>query len=256
MADRFDVQGLEAGLADLGGHLDFPATPPLADMVRVRLAATSASRRRFFGPLGRSFLLAAAALVLLAGIAAALGFLVGGVRITFTERTPVPLPSGVVSERNFGIEVSLDEARRRAGFTILVPGAGGPGKPDHIFFERIPVGGTVTLVYAARAGYPADPTGIGVAITEFRGDIGPEVFEKLITTGTGVRRTSVNGQAAYWIAGGEHFFFYRDANGQIVDSSMRLVGDALVFEQSGVTVRIEGAGTLEAAVRLAATLGH
>jgi hypothetical protein len=40
----------------------------------------------------------------------------------------------------------------------------------------------------------------------------------------------------------------------MVDETLRLVGDTLVWEASGLTLRVEGAPSLEAALRVAASL--
>jgi hypothetical protein len=69
-----------------------------------------------------------------------------------------------------------------------------------------------------------------------------------------VEAATVNGRPAYWVAGGEHFFFYRDENGQIVESTLRLVGSTLIWEQDGLTLRIEGAPSLDEAMRIAESL--
>lgn len=87
-------------------------------------------------------------------------------------------------------------------------------------------------------------------MTQFRADIGPEVFEKLVYSGVRVRATQVGDQHAWWVAGGEHFFFYRDPTGHIVDSTIRLAGE----EEAGVTHRVEGAPSLEDAIRVAESL--
>jgi hypothetical protein len=65
---------------------------------------------------------------------------------------------------------------------------------------------------------------------------------------------SVNEGPGYWIEGGEHFFFYRDADGEVVEDTLRLIGTALVWEQDGLTLRIEGAPSLRDALRIASSL--
>jgi hypothetical protein len=56
------------------------------------------------------------------------------------------------------------------------------------------------------------------------------------------------------VAGGTHFFFYRDPDGKIVETTIRLVGSALLWEEEGLVIRIEGAPNLEAAQKVAASL--
>jgi hypothetical protein len=91
-------------------------------------------------------------------------------------------------------------------------------------------------------------------ITQFRADIGPDIFEKLLDSGVSVSATRVHGQAAWWIAGGEHLFFYRDANGRVVDTTLRLAGDTLIWEEGRVTHRVEDAPSLAAALVVADSL--
>ena len=56
----------------------------------------------------------------------------------------------------------------------------------------------------------------------------------MILEGTQVEAVTVNGQNGWWVEGGVHAFFYRDATGAFVDTSLRLVGSALIWEESGL----------------------
>jgi hypothetical protein len=207
--------------------------------------------------LGRGLAFALIALLIVAAAAVAFGIVIGGLRITFAPGTPPPLPSGIVRERAFGREVDLDAARDRAGFQLVTPGLPALGDPDHVFYNDFPAGGTVALVWGSRDGYPVDATtGVGVVLTEFKATVERDVWEKMIfgDTAVTVTRTVVNGQPAYWIAGGYHSFFYRDADGRRVDATLRLVGSTLIWLQDGLLLRIEGAPNLEAAAAIARSL--
>lgn len=243
---------LEDRLLDLGGAIAFPATPPLSALVADRLSQPS--RRIGLGrPVSRAFALAVAATVLLVGLAAAIGFGLGGLRLVFGP-APSPLPSIAVSP-GLGQPTTLAEAREAITFSLRVPGLPGLGDPDLVYLAEPPEGGAVTLLYRERDGFPADPaTNIGLIVTQFRADIGPEAFEKLINSGVRVTATNVNGVAAWWVAGGDHFFFYRDEQGNVVNSTLRLAGDTLIWEELGVTQRVEGAPSLADAIRVAESL--
>lgn len=247
---------LDAGLADLATAIEFPPTPPLAITVGVAIRERAAQRRPAWSwaPLRRGLVLGVVAALLAVGGVAALGIALGGLRLSFGEPTPGPLPSGVAAARALGEEVTLDEARRAAGFTLRVPALDDLGEPDGVFLREPPEGGQVSIVYGDRAGLPAGADGIGMVVTEFRADIGPDSFEKTIQQGTRVEPVQVNGLPGYWIAGGNHFYFYRDANGEVVETSLRLVGDALIWEEDGLTLRVEGAGSLDEALRIAGSL--
>jgi len=252
MPDGRDLQ-LEARLAELGREIAFPATPPLAAVVAARLAqpGRGAWLRR---PLGRGLALALIATLLLAGIAVALGIGLGGLRLVFGPASFSPAPSLVVGP-GLGTPTSLDAARDLVTFDLRVPTLPELGEPDLVYLAEPPAGGAVTLLYAERPGFLADPdSGIGLIVTQFRADIGPDVFEKLINSGVSVLPARVHGQSAWWVAGGDHFFFYRDAQGVQVESTLRLASPTLIWEEGGVTHRVEGAPSLAEAVRVAESL--
>ena len=255
MTDRFParVRTLEEELDQLRPAVALPPTPDIAGPVieRLRGAPPVTARHRPW----LAFALAVVALLMFAAAAAAVAWAIGGVRLTFSEATPSPAPSAVASGRVPGEAVSLAEARGAVDFPILLPELDGLGTPDAVHLDRRrPSGGSVALIYGARPDYPADAAGVGLVITEFRADIGPEVFEKLVHSGVRVDETSVAGRPAYWVSGGAHFMFYRDASGRVVEETMRLVGDTLIWESSGLTLRVEGARSLEVARRIAASL--
>lgn len=245
---------LDERLQELRTAVAFPPTPPLVDLVTDALGQPTPRRFGLGRPAGRGLALALLATILLAGIAAAFGFGLGGLRLTFGPASFSPLPTFVVSP-GLGHPTSLSDARSEVGFTLRVPSLGELGQPDAIYLAKPPAGGAVTLLYGDRSGFPVDPaTGIGLIVTQFRADIGPDIFEKLISSGVSVTSSTVNGNAAWWIAGGEHPFFYRDADGRVVDTTLRLAGPTLIWEERGVTHRVEGAPTLAKAILVAQSL--
>jgi hypothetical protein len=244
---------IDERLRDLGTAVAFPPTPPLASLVGDALP----HQPRRWQPrraVGRGLALALIATILLIGAAAAFGFGVGGLRLVFGPASFSPLPSYVVGPE-LGEPVSLDDARSRVTFSLRVPTLASLGQSDLVYLAIPPAGGAVTLLYGERSGFPAaSATGIGLIVTQFRADIAPESFEKLIDSGVRVTAARVDGVDAWWVAGGEHFFFYRDAQGQVVASTLRLAGDTLIWEEGGVTYRVEGAPSLAQAIRVAESL--
>lgn len=248
-----DRRTLDEQLLDLGAAIAFPPTPPLASLVALRLRQP-ARRLGWARPIGRGMALALAATVLLVGIAAAFGLGLGGLRLTFGPASFSPAPSLLVGP-GLGEPTSLDEARLHAEFVLRVPDLAELGDPDLVYFADPPTGGAVTILYGKRPGFPAaQRTGIGLIVTQFSADIAPETFEKLVDSGVRVTATEVSGVAAWWVAGGDHFFFYRDANGQVVDTTLRLASDTLIWEDHEVTHRVEGAPSLADAIRVAESL--
>ena len=145
-------------------------------------------------------------------------------------------------------------AQAEVAFTIRLPADRGLGSPDGVFVAVFPEGGMVTLAWGERPGFPVDDAGNGLVVTQFNADIGPEAFEKMVTEGIRVEAVPVNGQPGWWVEGGTHAFFYRDASGHMVHTTLRLVTSALIWEEDGLALRVEGAPDLDAALRVAAAL--
>ena len=246
------VDALQIALADLAAAIDWPDTPRLS--LSVAAAVRSSGREsRAWRPARRGLLLGLAATLLLAGAAAAIGIALGGLRIISGGPPPgSPLPDALVVERGFGERTDLDTAARSLG-GLLVPDLPALGEPDHVFFDART--GAAAMAWGDRDGLPADPgTGLGIVISQFRADIGPSTFEKLINSGTRVEQAVVGVTTGYWIEGGEHFFYFRLADGEVLEATIRLVGTTLMWERDGLTLRIEGAPTLADAVRIAESM--
>jgi hypothetical protein len=242
MSDRYDP-ALEAALSDLAAAIRFPSTPPLASGIAAQLVARPrAGWWPRFGSLQRSLVLAVVGLLAVGGIAGAIGIGIGAIQIRFADGTPLPTPIASVANRGFGTQTTLAQAQAAVPFAIRLPADAELGQPDAVFLADVPKGGTVTLVWGE------------LVVTQFSADIGPDTFEKMITGGTRVEPVSVNGQAGWWVEGGSHAFFYRDVDGNFVDTSLRLVTSALIWEEEGLVLRVEGAPSLEAALRVAASL--
>ncbi|HEY4790020.1 MAG TPA: DUF4367 domain-containing protein, partial [Actinomycetes bacterium] len=154
-----------------------------------------------------------------------------------------------------GERVTLEEARRRVGFPVLVPGAAGFQQPAAVYVnEAVPVGGRVDLVYRARPGLSASPfTDVGLLVTEFRGQPTPEFLKKVAVLGM-VEEVRVGGEPGYWFSGEPHFFTYQDARGNVRDEQTRLAGNTLVWQRGELTLRIEGEISKQEALRIAESM--
>lgn len=119
-----------------------------------------------------------------------------------------------------GLRIPLAEVRHAAGFTALMPPT-----PTEAYLGRDVPGGRVSM-FAGR-----------VLITEFRGAVFPYILS-LIGPGVHAELTWVNGRPAVY--------------GSSVD--VRAPGNVLTWLQGPLTLRIEGASTLEQALALARTL--
>jgi hypothetical protein len=263
---------LDAALADLGAALRFPPTPDLATAVTARLeqapapAPARARPRRPWLAGWRRLAVAGLAVVLLAvavlaaspgtreAVARRLGLRGIGVELGGPPPTATTSP-GAQLDLGLGQRVTLQEARRRAGFPVLVPGAAGLGRPDAVFVDpAVPAGGRVDLVYRARPGLPASSfTDAALLITEFRGQPAPEFIKKVVGAGI-VQEVTVSGGPGYFFSGDPHFLSYRDASGQFREERTRLAGNTLIWQRGELTLRLEGSLSAAEAVRIAESM--
>ena len=223
---------LERELRALAVTLDWPAERDFVPTVRARLE----SRRR--GPLPWRRIGAVAALVLVVGIAATMAvpdartavlrfFGLKSVTIIRVEQLP---PAPPPSEAFFGEKVSLAEAERVAGIDLLLPDI---GQPDEVRVDRL-APNFVVLLY----GRPD----IRLRLTELVGGY----VEKFATSGQPVERVEVNRGPGIWIEG-EHV-----VSGPT--GPPRRTASALLWEQEGLTLRLEGELSKERALEIAGTV--
>ena len=284
---------LERLLTQLGRELAYPPTPDLAAAVRARLVgakptageaappptgverapgAPSPARRpaleirdrlfRVLPPAGlrRSLVLALVALLLLAGTVfaavpgardAVLEFL-GLQGATVERRAQLPEPPEL-RPLDLGSRLTLAEAKGELDFTPLV--ASGLGRPGAVYVRSRIRGGELSLAYRPRPGLPeARTTRLGLLVTEFRGDLHPDLVGKLAGEHTRIESTRVDGHPAVWIEGAPHFFLYRDPNGNVIEGELRLAQNVLLLERGRLLVRLEGAFGRDRAIALARSL--
>ncbi len=256
-----DVE-LERALRDLGPRYPYPPTPNLASRVRGRISAQPIARPRrlelWRDP--RRLALVAAVLLVILGAAALANpatrdaiahfFHVRGV-IVSREQSPLPSLSPV-TPLNLGRRTSMADAQSAVSFTIALPP--GLGAPDAVYVVSGIPGGEVALAYTPRPGIPlVKQTGLGVLITEFRGDLIPGFLGKTVGPGTTLQETSVNGDPGWWIAGEPHMVIVQIA-GTDQQETLRLAANTLIWEHGGVTYRIESGISKADAFRIAAGL--
>jgi hypothetical protein len=140
-----------------------------------------------------------------------------------------------------GEKVSLDEARDRADFEIVVPEA--LGDPDGVYFQETPPGGMVSLVY----GTPEHPRAL---FTQFRGSVEEVIFKKT-AAGTQIDSVRVRGEPGYFLSGNPHEFSYFDRRGEYRQEIVRLAGNTLLWERGPLTLRLEADINKEEALKIA-----
>jgi hypothetical protein len=260
MTERMRDEELEATLVDIGARLDYPQPTHMAQAVRARLREPRPKRPLWPAPaFAPAFVTLALLLVVVAlgspGVRSAARefFHLRGIDIfpvpsvaTVAPTLPVTIP---------GERVSLDEARRRVHFTVRQPTVPELGAPDVVLLDTTGGAERVTLLYGERAGLtPTQVPGVSVLLVEFRGSVDAAFFGKGFGPGTTLEEVTVNGGRGFWLAGAPHFFFYRDPSGGIQQETLRLAGNTLLWEQDGVTLRLEAAVTKDQALRIAASV--
>jgi hypothetical protein len=64
----------------------------------------------------------------------------------------------------------------------------------------------------------------------------------------------IAGQPGYWVTGPLHRFFYRAANGQVNEASVRLAGNVVLWSRGDITLRIESTLSKADALAIAETV--
>jgi hypothetical protein len=242
------MASVEEALRDLAAHLDIPASEFTAPRVRARLEGGHQTVRR---PSLRPRLLAVAAVFVLAvlvvgaipgarhAVADWLG--VRGVHIEHRAPTVTVTSARTVEELGLGRQATLSEARRRVR-GLLVPAR--LGAPDRVWVRDDRP--EVSLVYL-------DGDRVGTLITEFTAGAS-EFFDKMLGRDATLEPVTVNGGRGVWIEGGDHFLFVRGRNGVLLEDHGRLAGNALIWEQGRVTIRLEGPFTKADALAVATSM--
>jgi len=255
-----DMQ-LERALRELGARYPYPPTPNLAVAVRRRIVARPVApvRRLTLWREPQRLALAAALVLVLVGTALLVNpttrdaiahfFHVPGVIVSRVS----PLPSvSPVTPLNLGRRTTLVDAQSAVSFTIAVPAR--LGAPDAVYVATEVPGGEVALAYTPRPGFPlVKQTGLGVLITEFRGDLIPGFLTKEVGPSTTMEETSVNGDPGWWLAGEPHLVFVQ-VSGTDYQVQLRMAANTLIWAHAGVTYRIESGLSRADAFRVAAGL--
>jgi hypothetical protein len=238
---------LELALVGCGRELSFPPTPDLVTAVSRRLGAVRRPQRTR----RRVLVLAFAILLAAAGIAAGVTASLHGLGIVFVDKIP-PVKPG--TSLDLGLQVKRDEARKLAGFEVIVPHS--PlGAPDAWFVQTIQETRAVTLVWGSHRNLPPLRRGVSILATETPGSVDPRFMTKMIGPDAHVRSLAINGAPGLWITGAPHAIAW-SSGGAFNQQKVRLVGNVLVWNQGDLLLRLEGARTLAEARRLASSFAQ
>lgn len=234
------MTSLEQELRELA--VEWPETPPLADVVEARLGRDAPARLR----LGRRRPLAVALAVLVVAAGAVLAFSPGarsallelfgikGATVTRVDELPELSEGGGLG---LGGTVPLAEAREAVPYRIRLPEG---ENVENVRLDRRIGSGAVSVVWCCPR----------IVLTQFRGVAIPYA-EKMAGPETRIDEVDVGGAPGLWIEGARHAVVFRDDEGQVV-SGPRLAGNVLLWEDGDVTLRLEGHIEKERALAIAA----
>lgn len=235
---------LERALLAVGRNLEVPAAPDLTGAVRARLA--EGRRRSLFS---RRVLIVALAVVAVA-VGAVLAVPqarstikdwlgIGNVTIRYVEELP-PVEQAT-GDLGLGEQMSLEEARERAGFRVRVPTVEGLDDPPKVYFND--QSRQVAFLYGSE-----EKPKLLITQADARGAI-----EKIVNLNVTELELIVvePGYAGVWLYGEKHAIFYPST---AREEPFRLVGNALVYEIDGVTLRLEAEISKDEALRIARSM--
>jgi hypothetical protein len=265
----------QTNLLAVARALPYPPTPDVRATVIARLGAPAGARRPVPArPVRLAWVLAATLVVvaLLALLAVpsvravVLDFLqIGAVRIFVSptieptlNRTPVatgtpaavtatPSPTPLLSVLDLAGQTTLDDARRRADFTIRLP-AYPPdlGQPDVVFVQDVE-GRVVILVWLE----PSDRSTVRLSLEFINSSV---VFDKTISVAKGspnMEFAQVAGQTAIWTTGP----YILETRAGAYQQQRLIQGHVLIWTDGVLTYRLETNLTMDEAVRIAESLG-
>jgi hypothetical protein len=240
---------LDRELRALGAAMVWPETPDLAAAVKASVGMVPPPRSR----LSRRRPAVAVALAVLVAVAAALAVPqartailraigIGSVRIELVDGLPPLAPRSDLSL--LGPTVTLAEARERFPGRLLVPDPDTLGRPDEIRVLDAPA--QVSYVWL-------ESTGVRLLASVISGRFVGSSFVKLVGPETTLDELTVDGRRALWITGEAHGFGLEGAAGAGFEE-LRLAGNALLVDDDGTTIRVEGDLALDQAIRVVRAL--
>jgi hypothetical protein len=214
-----------------GLPIDFPPEPDVAPRVLERLDRRP---RRLWPVLALAAVAAVGALLAIPQTRGAIfDFLhIGGVEVRRVDTQP-QARSRVTY---LGREVGYGNAQAMVDFPLAVP-----DEQFTAYYDGSVAGGMVNIAFN------------GLVLSQWKGDQ-LTFAQKQVGPGSRVESLSVSGVPGLWITGARHEIVYRNARGQVIPKSRRLVGNVLIWDRNGITYRLEGAKSSAAALAVVRNL--
>ena len=91
---------------------------------------------------------------------------------------------------------------------------------------------------------------IGALLTEFQAETDGPLLEKVVASGSQVEQVTVSGNPGWWVHGKAHYVVYR-RGAEVFPDTLRLSGNALLWQHGDVTLRLESSLSKGKMLRLA-----
>jgi hypothetical protein len=259
---------LERSLVDLAERLEIPNGDFLVGDVMHRIGQPTRRRRvgkapRLAGALAAALI---ATVVILPGprhaIARWLGFesvrIEPGVTVPTTVPPPTtgqePLTSTTVANPVLGLEPAVSIETAMSQTELPDPRPTLLGDPQSIHVAHPPASGQIIVVYAPSDLVPqSNVTSVGALVSVLPARIDEGFFRKTLGDEATVRSIDVGGIVGYWIEGSPHQLMFEASTGVLQDS-LRLATNTLLWQRDGHVYRLEAAIDLATALRIAETV--
>ena len=253
MADlRPTTTELDEGLRALAAELAIPSTPTLGPAVSSRLLADRAAgvrrplaRRALWTP-RRALVLATIGILALLALAAGARFVLGAAEIRVQ---PGVSPSGPpIGPGALGEPTSVEAVSTAVAFDVQVP-LGSPPDAAYLVISDAGADG-VLLAWDAGARFPPLPgTPWGLIVMQLEGP--SEFLVKNVNAFEDTEEVRFEGGRAYWIHAPHELVVLTNTG----DERYRVEGNVLIWEEAGVTFRLETALGRTQALALARSFG-
>ncbi|MEP6667444.1 MAG: hypothetical protein ABJA81_13435 [Nocardioidaceae bacterium] len=155
------------------------------------------------------------------------------------EGASPPAPSPPV-DGELGTQVPVGDISEVSGFTVPQPRIATLGEPDEAYLLDGGDHQAVTMVWRHRAGIPvASASGASALLTVFHG--GPpekEFLQKVLFQGSRAHQVSINGDLGVFVDGPQTVI-YLSSDRDVQEAQSRLSGNSLIWQQDGLTLRLE-----------------
>ncbi len=230
-------------LQDLPERIAYPPLPDVSGPVLAAISTRPAPlrpRRPIVASIAALALVAVVVILIPATRERVTGWLgIGGIGVE-TTRTNLDLPPDVT----LGDPVGLNDVPAIAGFDPLLPEA--LEDPPIAFVDS---GSRLWILWAtSEALPPTAAANVGAVVTQFRTTASPGLTKGLQTGAATARIVDLDGRPAIWVEG-PHDLYIPELAGLAVEG--RSAGNTLIWEQGGLTIRLETALDLGRSIEIA-----